>query len=143
SVRAPMAGVVIAGELTQSLGLPVRRGQELMTIAPDRQWRVVAEVDEQDVAMLREGQPARVLFSAWGARPLAFELRHIAAVATPIERRNVFEVEGRLADSAEAAALRPGQRGVARIVVGRRLQGAIWWEQARDALRRLNWRVLG
>jgi multidrug resistance efflux pump len=142
-IRAPMAGVVIAGELSQSVGLPVRRGQELMTIAPDRQWRVVAEVDEQDVAALRVGQAARVLFSAWGAQPLAFELQHIAAIATTLDRRNVFEVEGRLADVAAAAELRPGQRGVVRIRVGRRLQGALWWERARDALRRLTWRVLG
>lgn len=142
-LRAPMAGVVIAGDLSQSLGLPVRRGQELLTIAPDRRWRVVAEVDEQDVAALRVGQDARVLFAAWGAEPLSFQVQHIAAIATAIERRNVFEVEGRLGDSAAAADLRPGQRGVVRITVGRRLQGALWWAQARDALRRLSWRLLG
>ncbi|MCC7152714.1 MAG: HlyD family efflux transporter periplasmic adaptor subunit [Rubrivivax sp.] len=143
SLRAPMAGVVIAGELTQSVGLPVRRGQELMTIAPDRRWRIVAEVDEQDVAALRAGQRAQVLFAGWGAQPVAFDVQHIAAIATQVERRNVFEVQGQLAEGSAAAALRPGQRGVARIVVGQRLQGAIWWERARDALRRLSWRLLG
>jgi len=143
TLRAPMAGVVISGDLSQSIGMPVKRGQELMTVAPDRRWRVVAEVDEQDVGALRDGQRAQVLFAAWGAEPVTFQVSHIAAIATQREGRNVFEAEGPLAEAPATAALRPGQRGVARIVVGRQMQGVIWWQRARDALRRLSWRLLG
>ncbi len=63
TLRAPMDGVVLSGDFTQAVGMPLKRGQELMTIAPDKGWRIVAEVEEQDVAALREGQQAQVLFA--------------------------------------------------------------------------------
>jgi biotin carboxyl carrier protein len=142
TLRAPMDGIVQSGDFTQSIGMPVKRGQELMTIAADRGWRVVAEVEEQEIAPLRAGQNAQVLFAAVaGAEPLAFAVTRIAPVATQADNRNVFEVEGVPQDS--GAALRPGMRGVARIEVGESTLGKIWFERAQHAWRRLSWQLLG
>jgi RND family efflux transporter MFP subunit len=142
TLRAPIDGIVLSGDLTQSVGAPLKRGQELMTIAPDRGWRIVAEVDEQEIGALREGQGAQVLFAAVaGAEPLRYAVTRIAPVATQAEGRNVFEVEG--LPPAQANALRPGMRGVARIEVGEKALGAIWWERALRAWRRLTWQFLG
>jgi RND family efflux transporter MFP subunit len=142
TLRAPIDGIVLSGDLSQSLGMPLQRGQELMTIAPDRSFRVVAEVEEQDIGRLRAGQNAQVLFGALGGgEPLAFAVARIAPVATPSDGRNVFEVEGAPASAAEG--LRPGMRGVARIDVGDKALGAIWWERAQHAWRRLAWRIFG
>jgi biotin carboxyl carrier protein len=140
TLRAPIDGVVLSGDLTQSVGMPVKRGQELMTIAPDRGWRIVAEVEEQELGHVREGQPAQALFAAVaGEAPLRFAVTRIAPVATQAEGRNVFEVEG--TPPAPAEALRPGMRGVARIEVGERALGAIWWERAQHAWHRLAWQL--
>jgi biotin carboxyl carrier protein len=144
-LKAPIDGVVIAGDLSQAIGTPVKRGQELMTLAPDRRFRVVAEVDEQDVAAMREGQRANVMFAALTERPLPFVVTRISPVATTIDARNVFEVEGRV-DDREAAGhgtLRHGLRGVARIDIDERSQGLIWWQRLADWARRLAWRLLG
>jgi RND family efflux transporter MFP subunit len=142
TLRAPIDGVVLSGDLSQSLGMPLKRGQELMTIARDGGWRVVAEVEEQDIAALRDGQPAQVLFAAFsGQEALGFTVTRIAPVATQADGRNVFEVEGTPAPN--AAGLRPGMRGVARIGVGQRALGAVWWERAQHAARRFAWQVLG
>jgi hypothetical protein len=142
TLRAPMDGVVQSGDFTQALGMPLKRGQELMTIAADRGWRVVAEVEEQEIAPLRAGMSAQVLFAAVaGTEPLQFAVTRIAPVATQADGRNVFEVEG--APQAAGAALRPGMRGVARIDVGRSTLGAIWFERAQHAWRRLSWQLLG
>jgi Barrel-sandwich domain of CusB or HlyD membrane-fusion/GAF domain len=142
TLRAPMDGIVLAGDFTQAIGMPLKRGQELMTIAPDKGWRIVAEVEEQEIAPLREGQTAQVLFAAVaGAAPLQFAVQRIAPVATQADGRNVFEVEG--APQAEGASLRPGMRGVARIEVGDSTLGKIWFERARHAWRRLSWQLLG
>jgi len=137
---APIDGVVISGDLAQSLGAPVKRGQELMKVAPRNGFRVVIEVDEQDVARLRDGQRATVLFAALPGAPVALDVSRIAPVATVIDERNVYEVEGSL-DA--AALLRPGLRGVARIATGQRVLGAILVERAANWLRRTAWRVLG
>jgi multidrug resistance efflux pump len=142
TLRAPMDGVVLSGDLTQAVGMPLKRGQELMTIAPDRGWRIVAEVEEQEIGPVREGQQAQVLFAGMpGSDAVLFPVARIAPVATQAEGRNVFEVEG--TPQAEAAGLRPGMRGVARIELGERALGAIWWERAQHAWRRLAWRLLG
>lgn len=144
-LKASIDGVVISGDLSQSIGMPVKRGQELMTLAPDRRFRVVAEVDEQDVAALRDGQRAQVMFAALAERPLPFVVTRVSPVASTLGGRNVFEVEGRVddRDAAGHGALRHGARGVARIDVDQRRQGEIWWLRLRDWGRRLAWRFLG
>jgi RND family efflux transporter MFP subunit len=142
TLRAPMDGIVLSGDFTQAVGMPLKRGQELMTIAPDKGWRIVAEVEEQEIAPLREGQNAQVLFAAVaGAEPLKFAIQRIAPVATQAEGRNVFEVEG--LPRSEGAALRPGMRGVARIDIGQSTLGAIWFERVQHAWRRLSWQLMG
>jgi multidrug resistance efflux pump len=141
TLRAPMDGIVLSGDLTQSVGMPLKRGQELLTIAPDRGWRVVAEVDEQEIAAVRQGQAAQALFAALpGGEPLRFAVTRIAPVATAVEGNNVFEVEGELA---AGDGVRPGMRGVARIDIGEKALGAIWWERAQRAWRRVAWQLIG
>jgi RND family efflux transporter MFP subunit len=141
TLRAPMDGVVLSGDLTQSVGMPLKRGQELMTIAPDRGWRIVAEVEEQEIAAVREGQGAQALFAAVaGSEPLQFTVSRIAPVATQAEGSNVFEVEG--SPSTPAEGLRPGMRGLARIEVGEKALGVIWSERGLRAWRRLSWQLL-
>jgi len=141
-LRAPIDGIVLSGDLTQSVGMPLKRGQELITLAPDRGWRVVAEVEEQSIGALREGQAAHAIFAALPrSEPLTFAVSRIAPVATQADGRNVFEVEGTPASPPEA--LRPGMRGVARIEVGEQALGAIWWERAQHAWRRLVWQLSG
>jgi RND family efflux transporter MFP subunit len=142
TLRAPIDGIVLSGDLTQSVGMPLKRGQELMTLAPERSWRIVGEVDEQSAGVLRDGQTAHALFAALpGSEPLTFALTRIAPVATQVDGRNVFEVEG--APVSPPEALRPGMRGVVRIEVGERPLGAIWWERAQHAWRRLVWQLSG
>jgi RND family efflux transporter MFP subunit len=142
TLRAPMDGIVLSGDLTQSVGMPLKRGQELLTIAPDRGWRVVADVDEQEIGAVREGQGAQALFAAMpSGEPLRFAVTRIAPVATQTEGRNVFEVEGDLPPTSDG--LRPGMQGVVRIDIGQQALGAIWWERVQRAWRRVAWQLIG
>jgi multidrug efflux pump subunit AcrA (membrane-fusion protein) len=164
-ITAPFDGVVIAGDLVQATGMPVQRGQTLFTLAPALQLKVVAEVDEQDIAWLARGQNARVLFAAQGQAVARFTVERVSPVATVAEGRNVFEIEGALtpavagagtragagtdsnpgagADAGAATTLRPGQRGIARIEIGQRRAGQAAWEQLGHWVRRWTWRLLG
>ncbi|MDH5340333.1 MAG: HlyD family efflux transporter periplasmic adaptor subunit, partial [Rubrivivax sp.] len=141
-LRAPFDGVLIDGDLSSMIGSPVTRGQPLLTVSPTRGFKVVAEVDDQDVTVLRDGQQAQVLFAGLGQAPAAFTITRIAPVAVTLDQRNVFEVEGRV-DGADAAALRPGLRGVSRIDVDQRLQAQVWWLRASHWLRRTLWQLMG
>jgi hypothetical protein len=152
ALKAPFDGVLISGDLSQSIGMPVKRGQELMTVATDRTFRIVAEVDEQDIAALAVGQTAHVLFATL-AQPVTFTVSRISPVANAVEGRNVFEVEGRRSDadmssdpsnaSNTSDSLRPGLRGVAKIDIASSHVGVVWWHRASAWLRALMWRISG
>jgi len=116
-VRAPFDGVVIQGDLTQSVGSPVQRGDLLLTLAPNDRYRLIVEVDERDIAMVRAGQAGVLALAAMPQEKLNFVVGRIMPVATAGEGRNYFEVEAALA--APGLPLRPGLRGVAKVEVGK------------------------
>ena len=138
---APFDGVLISGDLSASIGMPVRRGQELMTMAPPQAWRLVAEVEEHDIGELRVGHTGNALFAALADDPLRFTVTRIAPMAQTLGGRNVFEVEGRF--ESQAAGFKPGLRGVSRVDIDERRLGAIWWQRVQHGARRVHWQLLG
>jgi multidrug efflux pump subunit AcrA (membrane-fusion protein) len=115
-IRAPFDGVVIKGDLSQSLGAPVQRGEVLMTLAPDERFRVIVEVDERDVAQLQPGLQGRLAIAVAPGETLAFRVSHILPVAVAGDGRTYFEVEAVF--DTPSNILRPGMRGVAKIAAG-------------------------
>lgn len=140
-LTAPIDGLLISGDLSQSIGMPVERGQTLMTVAPAQAFHVVAQVDEQDIGALREGQRGQVLFGALASGPVPVTVTRISPVAVLADGSNVFEVDGRVEGATDL--LRPGLRGVIRIDVAPRSLGWVWWHRASGWTRRTLWRVLG
>ncbi|MBI2772365.1 MAG: HlyD family efflux transporter periplasmic adaptor subunit [Burkholderiales bacterium] len=121
-IQAPFDGVVIKGDLTQTLGAPVQRGEVLLTIAPNDSFRLIVEVDESDIGAIRPGQAGELALAAVPERALRFTTRRVVPVATSADTRNYFEVEAAL--EPQGASLRPGLSGVARIDAGER---TTWW----------------
>jgi biotin carboxyl carrier protein len=112
-IRAPFDGIVISGDLTQSLGAPIRRGEVLMVIAPRERFRLIVEVDERDIVDVRAGAAGRISLAALPAQAFSFHTERVTPLAATREGRHFFEVEGKF--DAGAASLRPGLQGVARI----------------------------
>ena len=135
-VVAPFDGVVIKGDLTQSLGAPLRRGDVLLTVAPADQFRLLIEVDERDIAQVQPGQSGHVALGALTDRALPFRVARVTPVATTKDGRNFFEVEAELA---EPAPLRPGLRGVAKIDAGTSSLAWAWTHRLVDWLRLTLW----
>jgi biotin carboxyl carrier protein len=132
-VRAPFDGIVLEGDLSQSLGAPVKRGDTLMTVAPRQRFRVIVEVDERDIARARLGEHGRLTLAAQPGEPLDFDVRRISPVAIARDGRNFFEVEGALASA--PPLLNPGLKGVANIAAGQASMGWVWTHRALDWLR--------
>ena len=112
-LAAPFDGVVIAGDLTRSLGAPVTRGQTLLTLAPRDEYRLTLELDERDVDEVRVGAEGRVALAARPDAPLAFRVTRISPLAETHDGRHYFAVEGAMESAVDG--LRPGQVGVAKI----------------------------
>ena len=132
-VQAPFDGVIIKGDLSQSLGAPVRKGEVLLTIAASDKFRLLMEVDERDIGSIAAGQNGSVALGALSDRALRFRVERVTPVATAREGRNFFEVEGALEDT--PPVLRPGLQGVAKIEAGRRPLAWIWTHRLIEGLR--------
>ena len=136
-IRAPFDGVVIKGDLTQSLGAPVQRGEVLLTIAPADRFRLIVEVDERDVGDLRVGMNGALALAALPDQALAFRVARVTPVSSPRDGRNFFEVEGAL--EGLPATVQPGLQGVAKILAGERSLAWIWTHRFTDWLRLALW----
>jgi len=135
---SPLDGVIVKGDLSQSLGAAVTRGEVLFEIAALYRYRAVLRVDERDISFVEPGQPVRLLLSAFPDRPLDITVESIKPVTRAAEGRNHFRVEALLDD--EAGMLRPGMEGVAKITVGERRYAWIWTRELVNWLRLSTWR---
>jgi multidrug resistance efflux pump len=140
-MTAPFDSVVTTGDLTQSLGAPVKKGEVLMTLAPEHDFRVILEVDERDVADVQLGKSGSLALSALPGDTFALEVTRITPVATTGQGRNYFEVEAKL--KANADQLRPGLLGVGKVEAGSRSLLWIWTHRVSDWVRLTVWSWLG
>ncbi|OWU84912.1 hypothetical protein ATO6_11420 [Oceanicola sp. 22II-s10i] len=115
-IRAPMAGLVTEGDLSQQLGAPVSRGDALFRIASGESFRLEIEVGEYDIGLVQPGAAGTLALTGLSARQLGFEVRRLAQVAETGDGRTFFRVEAALTDP--PADLRPGLQGIAKIEAG-------------------------
>ncbi|KPJ78459.1 MAG: hypothetical protein AMJ54_03465 [Deltaproteobacteria bacterium SG8_13] len=137
-IVAPFDGVVMSGDLSQSLGSPVERGQVLFEVAPLDAYRVIVEVDERDIGHIEVGQKSELMLPSMAGEAFPFVVEKITPVSTAKEGRNYFRVEGQLEQGSER--LRPGMEGIGKITIDRRKLIWVWTHTAIDWLRLQLWR---
>jgi RND family efflux transporter MFP subunit len=137
-VTAPFNGVVMSGDLSQSLGAPVERGQELFKVAPLDAYRVIAEVGEKDIIHIRVGQKSKLVLPSMPGEALPFVVNKITPVSIAEEGKNFFRVEASMETHSEW--LRPGMEGIGKITVDRRRLIWVWTHEAVDWVRLQLWR---
>jgi RND family efflux transporter MFP subunit len=134
---APFDGVIVQGDLSQSLGSPVSRGDLLFEIAPLDGYRVILEIDEGDFREVVGRESGTLRLSALPRIAIPLTVERITPVATADEGRNYFRAEARLDHPPDA--LRPGMQGTARIAAEPRSLLWIWTHDIVDYLRLLIW----
>jgi RND family efflux transporter MFP subunit len=137
-VTAPFDGVVVSGDLSQSLGAPLERGQVMWEVAPLDAYRVVLQVDERDIADVKVGQNGELVLSAMPGSRYPLSVTKITPVSSPKEGRNVFRVEANIPAGSDAR-LRPGMEGVAKVEIDQRRLVAIWTRRLTDWLSLKSW----
>lgn len=122
-ILAPFDGVIIKGDLKDSVGAPVQRGDTLLTIAPSDAFRLIIEVDERDIAYIHAQQHGQLALIAMPNQQVQFEVVRTMPVAVVKNGRNVFEVEGKITQQSKLS-IKPGLEGIAKIQAGQ--QSTIW-----------------
>lgn len=135
---APFDGLVVAGDLSQSIGSAVARGDPLFTVAPLNAYRVTLQVSERHIADVKPGQTGSLLVTALPDRPFPMRIEKITPVAVYADGATTFRVEASLTE--DTSELRPGMEGVAKIDVDERRVIAIWTQPIVDWFRVWLWR---
>jgi RND family efflux transporter MFP subunit len=137
NITAPFDGVVIDGDLTQSLGSPVERGEALFKIAPLEGYRIILKVDESQISYIKQGQPGILILPSLSDRDIPLTVQKITVAAKAEDGANIFRVEASLNDSTDQ--LRPGMQGVGKVEAGRARLIWIWTHEITDWFRLWLW----
>ncbi len=137
---APFDGFVVSGDLSQALGSPVSRGDILFEVAPLDSYRIALSVDEQDIALIQEGQQGQINITSLPGERYIFKINRITPVATLKNGKNQFRVEAEFDNNSQK--LRPGMQGVGKIEIGNRQLIWIWTRKAVIWLRLFMWKWL-
>lgn len=114
-VKAPLAGVVLSGDLRRDEGRPVQQGQILFEVGPLEQMIVEIEVPDHEISHVRAEMPVSVRLEAGGSRDSRVARIHPQSEAR--DGKNVFICEAPMDHTGE---LRPGMRGRVKITADRR-----------------------
>ncbi len=136
-VTAPLSGIVVSGDLSQSLGIPLERGQVLFEVAPLDSYRIMLEVDEREIGHVAPGQQGRLALSGAPHEKHPFMVERILPVSTAADGNNFFRVEAGLKNDGEA--LQPGMLGIGKIHAGERRLIWLWTHKLVDWLRLSLW----
>jgi len=131
--KAPFSGVIVSGDLSQSLGKPVKKGEELFEIARIGKYRVSLDVDEYDVSKLKLNQHGELRLVGLPYETIDITITRIIPVAQAKDGGNFFHVEAVL-DDENSSPLQPGMQGIAKIQVG---ESAVLWVWTHTLIERL------
>jgi hypothetical protein len=137
-ILAPFDGIVIEGDLSQSLGTAVRRGEVMFRIAPLDEYRVALEVDETNLDEIVIGQHGQLILSSLPDESYAFEVTQITPKLQAANGRNYAIVEALLEEGSDE--IRPGMRGVGKVSVAERLMIRNWTQPMIDWARLALWK---
>ncbi|NND36140.1 MAG: HlyD family efflux transporter periplasmic adaptor subunit, partial [Gammaproteobacteria bacterium] len=130
-VTAPVDGMIVKGDLTQSLGAPVERGDILFEVAPLNDYRVMLAVDEREIGRLQTGLAGQLALAGLPDARMPIVVQRITPISTVEDGRNFFAVQAKLL-SEQTRVLRPGMQGVGKIYIGRRKLVWIWTHEMLD-----------
>jgi len=136
-ISAPLTGIVVSGDLSQSLDSPVERGDVLFEVAPLDAYRLVLQVDERDLTDVAVGQQGKLKLSGMPGEALDFTVKNITPVAENADGSNFFRIEARLHEAPEL--LRPGMEGIGKIDVEPRKLLWIWTHRMVDWMKLRVW----
>jgi multidrug resistance efflux pump len=136
-IVAPFDGLVISGDLSQSVGVPVQRAQVLFELAPLDSYRVVVRVPDSDVGRVVIGQTGQLVLSALPDDRFAVSVSRVTPVSDQVDGGNFFRVEAKLDRVSDR--LRPNMEGVARLSTGEHHLIWIWSHHLIDTVRLWLW----
>lgn len=135
-LRSPIDGVVLTPSLGERVGERLSAGMIFAEVLDLSSVLVNIDISQQDAAQIKIGQAASIKLESYPSRTLRGEVNFVSQEAQPGEEARTFA--GRVLLPNEAALLRAGMTGRAKIFIGYRPAGyvlfrrpALWaWQTA-------------
>ncbi len=140
SLVSTLDGVIISGDLSRSLGAPVKTGDLLFEVAPLDEYRLIIFVDEKQVIDVQPGQSGTLTLKALPDNALPLVVHKVSPVFSEDEKGIAYRVEAQLTE--RVAGLRPGMEGVAKIDIDQRSFAWIYLHELFDVIHLWAWRWL-
>ena len=116
-IRSPITGVVSRGELDPFIGARVEPTQPLLEVATATRV-IVIHVNERDAESLKIGQEGWLASRALPGNKVPIRVVRINPAAEVVDEANVYNVEAELLRPEDAALLRAGMTGTAKLRSG-------------------------
>ncbi|HTF96994.1 MAG TPA: HlyD family efflux transporter periplasmic adaptor subunit [Cellvibrio sp.] len=137
---APIDGIIVSDDITQTRGAPVKQGDVLFEVAAGQHYRVQLFVDERDIAQVQQGQNGQLKLASLPTETFNTRVKLITPISEVREGRNYFRVEMEIIDVAnKVVLLRPGMTGTGKVEAGKRAVGWIWFHDIWHWLRLSIW----
>jgi RND family efflux transporter MFP subunit len=136
TVKSPIAGIVLRGDLKRSIGAPLERGQVLFEVAPLNGLVAEVAIPEEEIHRVAAGMNVTARLDAFSGRTFTGALERINPRAEMKDDASVFIAEMKL--DAQNLPIRPGMRGRATIAATR---SPLIWSWIRRPLTRLLRRI--
>lgn len=120
-IRSPIAGVIVAGDLKDTEGVPLETGQSLFEVAPLDRMVIEVSIPEEDVWHVKPDMSLRLRLDALPSETVDATILRIHPRAELRDHENVFVAEAELDNSDKR--LRPGMRGDAKVSTGQHFLG--------------------
>ncbi len=135
SLQSPYSGIVLSGDLKQSEGGPVAKGEVLFEVAPLERVLLQLLVPDRDVFYVRKGAKVNVHFDAFPGILWKGKVARIAPRSERVQGENVFPVSFEIEN--REGLLLPGMQGYASIYCGKKSLAWVYFHKPWYALRRL------
>ncbi|MDC9595339.1 HlyD family secretion protein [Xenorhabdus anantnagensis] len=140
-IKAPFSGVVLRAKqgesgkfLTIQTGVRVTEGMPLLEIMDTAQYQVLAQVEEADLAKLKEGLTVKISGEGFSDHPLDGEIETIAMQSVSTDKPGsaiYYDVVIKVTSSmSQGYPIRPGMSARVNIVIYRNEQGIVVPEAA-------------
>ncbi len=134
---SPLDGVIISGDLSRLLGVPIEKGQLLFEVAPLNEYRLILQVDERDITHVHQGQTGTLTLTAFSQREIPFTIQRVAALYQQEDAAITYRTEATL--ETDITDLRPGMQGIGKIYVRDSNYLWIWTHKVADWVRLRMW----
>jgi hypothetical protein len=117
TIKAPVDGVILSGDLRQKIGAPAKKGDELYQVGERDKLRAELSVPEDQSVDLRVGYRGQLASASYPDQKLWFTVERINPIASVTGSTNVVKVRVALDPAGLKPWMKPGMEGIAKVYV--------------------------